>query len=80
MLPSLEKKIFRIELRHLEDAPGGPVVKTLPSNAGGAGSNPHQGTKIPHALWTKKQNIKRSNIVTNSIKILKMVHIKKKNL
>ena len=38
--------------------PGGPVVKTLPSNAGGAGSNPHQGTKIPHALWTKKQNIK----------------------
>ena len=53
------------------------MVKTLPSNAGGAGSNPHQGTKIPHALWTKKQNIKRSNIVTNSIKILKMVHIKK---
>ena len=39
--------------------PGGPVVKTLPSNAGGAGSNPHQGTKIPHALWTKKQNIKQ---------------------
>ena len=53
------------------DFPGGPVVKTLPSNAGGAGSNPHQGTKIPHALWTKKQNIKRSNIVTNSIKIKK---------
>ena len=47
------------------------MVKTLPSNAGGAGSNPHQGTKIPHALWTKKQNIKRSNIVTNSIKIKK---------
>ena len=53
------------------------MVKTLPSNAGGAGSNPHQGTKIPHALWTKKQNIKRSNIVTNSIKIKKK---KKKNV
>ena len=47
------------------------MVKTLPSSAGGVGSNPHQGTKIPHALWTKKQNIKRSNIVTNSIKIKK---------
>ena len=35
------------------------MVKTLPSNAGGAGSNPHQGTKIPHDLFTKKQNIKQ---------------------
>ena len=41
------------------DFPGGPVVKTLPSSAGGAGLNPHQGTKIPHALWTKKQNVKK---------------------
>ena len=47
MLPSLEKKIFRIELRHLEDVPGGPVVKTLPSNAGGAGSIPGLEAKIP---------------------------------
>ena len=29
--------------------PGGPVVKTLPSNAGGAGSIPGWGTKILHA-------------------------------
>ena len=28
----------------------GPVVKTPPSNAGGMGSIPGQGTKIPHAL------------------------------
>ena len=26
----------------------GPVVETLPSNAGGVGSIPGQGTKIPH--------------------------------
>ena len=31
------------------DLPGGPVAKTLPSNAGGVGSTPGRGTKIPHA-------------------------------
>ena len=30
------------------DFPGGPVVKTSPSNAGGVGSIPVRGTKIPH--------------------------------
>ena len=30
--------------------PGGPVVKTLPSNAVGMGFIPGQGTKIPHAM------------------------------
>ena len=45
---------------------------------GGAGSIPGQGAKIPHASWPKNQkNIKnRSSIVKNSIKTLKMVHIK----
>ena len=32
------------------DFPGGPVVKNLPYNAGDAGSNPGQGTRIPHAM------------------------------
>ena len=32
------------------DFPGGPVVKTLPSNAGGMGPIPGWGTKIPHAV------------------------------
>ena len=32
------------------DFPGGPVVKNLPSNAGGAGLIPGRGTKIPHAM------------------------------
>ena len=41
------------------DFPGGPVVKTLPSNAGGAGSIPGLGAKIPHASRPKKpKNIK----------------------
>ena len=31
------------------DSSGGPVVKTLPSNAGGMGSTPGQGAEIPHA-------------------------------
>ena len=63
------------------DFPGGPVVKTSPSNAGGAGSIPGQRAKIPHASQPKNQNIKkktRSNIVMNLIKTLKMVHIRKK--
>ena len=38
------------ETRHLEDFPGGPVVKNLPSNAGDIGSIPGRGTKIPHAV------------------------------
>ena len=43
----------------LWDFPGSPVVKTSPSNAGGVGSIPGQGAKIPHALWPKNQNIKQ---------------------
>ena len=59
--------------------PGGAVVKTLPSNAESAGSTPGWGASIPHASLPKNQNIKnnRSNIVTKSLKTLKMVHIKK---
>ena len=56
---------------------GCPVVKTSPSNAGVMDSIPGQGAKIPHASQPKDQNIKnRSNVVTNSVKSLKMVHIK----
>ena len=60
----------------LRDVPGCPVVKTLPSNAGRVDSISGQGAKIPHSLGPKhKKN--RSNIVTNSIKTLKVVCIKK---
>ena len=39
--------------------PGGPVVRTLPSNAGDGGSIPGWGAKIPHVPWPKNQNIKQ---------------------
>ena len=47
------------------------MVKVSTSNAGGAGSIPGQGTKVPHAPGSKKKKIKknRSNIVANSIKL-----------
>ena len=36
------------------DFPGGPVLKTPPSNAGGAGLTPSQGAKISDASGPKK--------------------------
>ena len=54
------------------------MVDTLPPSVEGTGSIHGQEAKIPHALRPKDQNI--SSIVTNSIKTLKMVHIKKKVL
>ena len=41
------------------DLPGGPVIKTSPSDAGGVGLIPGQGVKIPHVSQPKKQNIKQ---------------------
>ena len=60
------------------DFPGGPGVKTLPSNAEGVGLIPGQGTEIPHTKKKKKKATKtpRSSVVTNPIKTLKMVPIK----
>ena len=37
----------------------GPVVKTSPSNVWDADSVPGQKAVIPHASWTKIQNIKQ---------------------
>ena len=45
------------------DFPGGPVVKTSPSNAGSAGLIPGQGTKIPRASQTKNQKHKTEAIL-----------------
>ena len=38
---------------HLRDFPGGPVVKTSPSNAGGTGWISGRRAKIPHVLEAK---------------------------
>ena len=43
----------------LQDFPSNPVVKTLPSNAGGLGSIPGQKVKIPHASRPKKKKKNR---------------------
>ena len=54
------------------------MVKTLPSNAGGVGLIPGWETKVPHASWPNKTE-KRSNIVTNSISLLKWSTSRKEN-
>ena len=45
------------------DFPGGPVVKTSPSNAESVGSIPGWGAKIQHALWPKKPKHKTKAIL-----------------
>ena len=39
-----------------KDSPGGPVVKTSPSDAAGVGSIPGWGAEIPHTLGPKNRN------------------------
>ena len=50
--PSLERMAHGL--------PWPPVMKTSPSNEGGAGSTPGQGAKVPHASWPKNQNTKEA--------------------
>ena len=65
---------------HGRDFLRGPVVKTLPSNAGEEGLIPSwelrpymsQGQRIKKSKYQS-----RSYTVTNSIQILKMIHIKR---
>ena len=51
----LQTTVFKID----RDFPGGPVVKTLPSNARGVGSIPGWEAKIPHASLPKNQNTQK---------------------
>ena len=45
-------------IENVRGFPGDPVVKTRSYHCrGGAGSDPDEGTKIPHASQPKKQNI-----------------------
>ena len=53
------------------------MVKTSPSNAGGVGSTLDQGATISHVHGQNPKMENSRNTVTNSIKTLKMVHIKK---
>jgi len=45
-------QFYKLKIR---DFPDSPVVKTLPSNAGGTGSIPGQEVKIPHASRAKNK-------------------------
>ena len=55
-------------------SPGGPVVRTSPSAAGGVVSTPGWIPESPYVLWPKSRNVKqrqycnRFNIVADSIK------------
>ena len=60
------------------------MVNNLPSNSLSVGLILSQGAKISDALGpknttttTKKKPVKQRNIVTNSMKTLKLVHVKK---
>ena len=58
--PDLPRAPSSIPLEKIErDLPGGPVVKTLPSNTGGASAIPGQGAKIPHTSRPKNKTIKQ---------------------
>ena len=50
---------YLLRNRTLGTFPSGPVVQTLPSNAGDGGSIPGGGPEIPHASRPKNQNIKQ---------------------
>ena len=70
-VPFSEKVLHR-------DFPGGPVVKTSPSKAGGICLIPGLGAKIPHASWPKNQNIKQKQHCNKFMKTLKNSPHKKK--
>ena len=62
--------------RQFKDFPGSPVVKTLPSNTGVAGSISGWGAEIPHASWPKKKKKSQKQYCNKFKKYFKMVHIK----
>ena len=72
----------RIQVKTLGvgDFPGGPVVKTSPSNTGGPNSIPDQRAKIPHASWPKNQNIKQKQYCYKFNKAFKEERKKVKSL
>ena len=60
MLPGLKSYYKMIIINTLrKDFFGGPVVKTLPSNAGGMGSIPGLEARITHGSQPKNQTIKQ---------------------
>ena len=56
-LAYLGQTAMNLRLNQLGDFPSGLVVRTSRSNAGGAGSTPGWGPKIPQASWSQNQNV-----------------------
>ena len=50
-MKAIAKKFLIIKSSKKWDFPGGPVVRTLASNAGGTGLIPGGGARFPHAVW-----------------------------
>ena len=71
-------KKYKSKMEWTRDFPSSSVVKTSPSNAGVVGSIPGWGARIPRLVAKKTKTENRRNTVTNSVKTLKMVPIKKK--
>ncbi|XP_067556152.1 solute carrier family 2, facilitated glucose transporter member 11 isoform X3 [Pseudorca crassidens] len=59
-LEAVNRKPIKTQLQTWADFPGSPVVKTSPSNSGGACLIPAWGAKIPHASQPKNQNMKQN--------------------
>ena len=66
LITSIQRVGIQIQVDHvillreyLRDFPCSPVVKTWLYSVGGMSSIPALGTKIPHALGPKQQNIKQ---------------------
>ena len=68
---------FQHKCHGSKDFPGGPVLSTLPPNAGVQVRSlvGELRSHMPHAPKPKHKTV---NIVTNSVKTLKVAHIKKK--
>ena len=47
---TVENYVAKANKANLRGIPGGPVVRNLSSNAGGAGSIPDLRTKVPHVM------------------------------
>lgn len=58
---TLQRKIS-IKVKDSGEFSGSPLVETSSSNAGGLGSIPGQGVKIPHVLWQKQTNKQQKKI------------------
>ena len=58
-----------LKLTFPREFPGGPVVRTSPNNARGAGENPGQGARISQAPGPKNQDIKQKQHCNKVLKI-----------